>query len=162
MIKQLLAILTIAISILTFACPKRDIVRGAASASYRLPGLTRDAIKATGDAFDRKLISIEQKDKFALIFQRLANNETRFVALVDDFRAVYERTQAIDKSRLDAITAFFDAEIVDPFLQILTEYKLLSGSAAGAVKIAIEAVRVVLIQIGAGFGSTKIGSLKTL
>lgn len=129
------------------ACPKKDSVRAAAGAAYRLPGLTNDAINATRSAFEKGFISADQKDRLALLYVRLARSEKQFVEMIDLYVKTLDQTNAPDAGSFQKITAFLRSDLIEPFLQVLAEFRALPPNASAFLKIAVDSIRLVLIQI---------------
>lgn len=138
----------------TTACPKKDAVRKAAEASYRLPGLTNDVIAKIEDALSKNLITVDQARTAGGIINPIAKAEVTFVALVRSAHEIQKRTGTIPADMLGKIRTMLDADIIGPFIKLLEFHKLLSPEAAAAIGVALTALRLILTTIGTGFGST--------
>ena len=145
--------------ILTGACPKKDAIREAAKASYRLPAITNDLILKVDKARDAKLITLEQERKFGEILFPIAQAEKSFVQAVKAAEAIYRQTGQVPAGELARIRAMLDDQIIRPFLAVLDQYKLLGPNASAMLSAAIAAARLALQTIGSGFGSSLLNLL---
>lgn len=146
-------------------CPVKttpEKIRAAVDASYRLPATTNDLIKQIGDAQTQGLLSVEKRQEFGRILQKVAAAEVVFVASVKALDATYTATGQFDPTKLKDLKTYFDASIVDPFLSILSAAGLLSGTAAQGIQLAAAAVRLLLSTIGSGFGSRRLLKLASI
>lgn len=139
--------------VMAAGCPKTDHVRKAAEASYRLPAATNDLIASIEQARDRGLISVDQARTFGRYLGEMAKSEAAFVQMVKAADELTRRNPAAAAGQVERLQIFFSAQIVNPFLEILELYGVLSGPAAAAIRTALTAVRVMLATIGGGFGA---------
>lgn len=134
-------------------CPKKDAVRAAVDASYRLPATTNDVIRQVADARDRGIITVEQSKKFGDLLNKMATAEVVYVGMVKTIEAALKSTGSADPGKLKDLSAFFDTSVVTPFLAVLEFTKLLSGDNVQLILLAVTAARLLLRTIGSGIGS---------
>lgn len=142
------------------ACPKKDAVRQAAKASYRLPGSTNDLIARIKDGVARGIFTPAEARRAGAILEPLADAEIAFVRIVRTAEIVYRTTGAIDAVNLKLIQDKY-SEIVDLFLDLLEFTKVLSPENRAFLDVAIASVRLFLRTIGIGFGSSAVDKLAT-
>lgn len=148
----ILALICSSVALLA-ACPKKDALRSAIDASYRLPATTNDLIRQIREGRDRGIISTEQASRFGDLLNKMATAEVVYVDGVKALKAAVDRGDKIDKSKLSGLQLIFDRDIVGPFLDVLSLTKLLSGSQAQLILLAVDAARLLLRTIGGGIGS---------
>lgn len=175
-----LVVVILAVSMLA-GCPsgKSDAIRKAAEASYRLPAATVDILDKTKAALDAGTIDAATARKVGTILEPVAKAEVVFVGMVRAANAAAERAavlskmtnktpdQAAELASLNAslrtqtaeIKRFFDLEIITPFLGVLEVAKLISGSTAQTVVLAISAARLIIETIGSALKSSKVREL---
>ncbi len=141
-------------------CPKKDVVRKAIEASYRLPATTNDVIAAVKDARDRNIITLEQSKKFGEILLRLSQAEVVYVKAVKSmYAAVKANGGQVDQAKLLQLKTLFDETVVKPFLEILEFVGVLSGEQSRMILVAVSTLRMLLVTIGGGLGSSLLGHL---
>lgn len=138
---------------------KKDALRSAIEASYRLPAATNDLIADVEKGKAQNLISPEQARKFGADLNTLARAEVTFVQMVKAADAAFKATGTIDPATQTSLRNFFDASIISPFLDVLTSAKVLSQTDAALILTGVTAVRLLLKTIGGPIGSTKTNSL---
>lgn len=157
----LIAVVVLVSAFYATACPKKDAIRKAAEASYRLPGLTNDVISKIEEARAKGLLSVDQVRTAGGIISPIAKAEVTFVQLVKSAHEIQKRTGTIPADMLGRIRAMLDGDIIGPFIKLLEFHKLLSPEAAAAIGVALTALRLVLQTIGGGFGSTLLHLIAT-
>jgi hypothetical protein len=135
-------------------CAKKDAIREAAKASYRLPGSTNDLIDAIKTGVSKGVFTPAQARQFGDILEPITQAEITLVQLVRAANAVYQKTGSIPADQMSRIRILFDEQIVRPFARILEQYKILSPESSAILQTAIAAVRLLLNTVGTGFGST--------
>jgi hypothetical protein len=136
-------------------CPKKDAVRTAVDASYRLPATTNDIIRQVTTARDKHIITPDQAVKFGTLLNQMATAETVYVGLVKSLVAAMNTNGGVaDPGKLGALRLFFDEKVVGPFLQVLELTKVLSGDSVNLILLAVSAARLLIRTIGGGIGST--------
>lgn len=182
--KILFLLYALVISQLAFAtaCPKKDALRAAIDASYRLPATTNDLIAQLTEARDRGIITVEQARRFGDIINPLARAEVVFVGLVKAANNVATRIDFLNtkaartandnaelvslkaelQTKVSGLKAFFDVELLGPFLQVLQAAQILTGDQVQLILLAITAVRLILRTIGSGIGSKRIDALNAV
>lgn len=147
-------------SLVVTGCPKKDAVRQAVDASYRLPATTNDVIAAVKRARDQNIISLEQSKKFGEILGRLASAEVVYVKAVKAMNAAVKLNGGVvDQGKLIELRTLFDESVVKPFLEILQFVGVLSGDQSRMIMVAVATLRMLLVTIGGGIGSTLLGRL---
>lgn len=140
-------------------CPKKDGLRAAIEASYRLPASTNDVIKQVTDARDRGIISVEQSQKFGKLLNDMAKAEVVFVGMVKAANAVIDAGGKVPPGQLSDLKTYFDAAIIGPFLDVLKLIGVMSGDDVQLILMAVTAVRLLLRTIGSGIGSQLMNKL---
>lgn len=144
---------------LTTACPKKDAVRAAIDASYRLPHATNDLIDKITIARDRGIISVDTSKQFGAILNDVAKAEVVYVGMVKALQNAIDFGTAASPADLANLRSFFDAQIIEPFLRVLEIAKVLSGSDVQLVLLAITAARLLIRKIASGIGSGNVNRL---
>ncbi len=145
--------------VITSACPKKDAVRTAIDASYRLPATTNDLIAKVNEAKTKGFITADQSKKFGDLLSPLARAEVVYVGMVKALQAAVKANGTADPGQLGTLKTFFDAQVIGPFLQILEFCKVLSGDSVQVILVAVSGVRLLLRTIGLGIGSNFINAL---
>lgn len=150
-----------AATLVTAACPKpkKDALRSAVEASYRLPAATNDVIAKVADARDRGIITAEQARTFGTHLNQLARAEVVFVDMVKAAKETFDRTGSVDPTAFRRLRDYFDASLIEPFLRVLEAARLLSGTDVALITTAITAVRLILRTIGRDLRSRSVGTL---
>lgn len=135
-------------------CNKQKSLSVAAEAAKDIGGGTRDVIKAVGEAFDEKLITLEQKDKLADLLGNIARGGQKGVAAID----ALEKAGVTTLSGADAetLSRVFTDDVVAPFLQLLTELGKLSDSSSAAIRAALVSVRTAIVLLSSRIGRADI------
>lgn len=152
-IAQIVLLALVMTSSLGFACERKSAVRRAIEASYRLPATTNDVIKQVREGRDRGIISTDQAAKFGEALNKMAAAELAYIDAVKIIKAAVEKGQTPDRSAMANLQFIFDSQIVGPFLDVLSLARLISGSQADLILLAVEAARLLLRTIGGGIGS---------
>lgn len=135
-------------------CGRQKSIEVAAEAAKDIGGGVRDTIKAVSDAYDAKLITLEQKDKLALLLKRIAQGGQKGV----DAIAFLESKGATTLSGPDSlsITRIFNDDVVAPFLELLTEMGKLTDAQAAAIRAALASVRTAIVLLSSKIGRADI------
>lgn len=152
--KSLIVCLVLFAAFVNVACPKKDAIREAAKASYRLPAATNDLIDRVKAGVANGVITPAQARAIGGILDPVATAELALVRLVRAADAIYRKTGTIPADQMARIKILFDSQIVTPFLKLLEMTKLLSPDASAMLGTAIAGVRLFLSTIGGGFGSS--------
>lgn len=137
----------------TLACPKKDAVRAAIDASYRLPRATNDLIAKVTTARDTQIITVEQARQFGTVLNDIAKAEVIYVGMVKAMQNAIDSGTPTTPAQLANLRSFFDASIVEPFLHVLELAKVLSGNDVQLILLAITAARLLILKIASGIGS---------
>jgi hypothetical protein len=152
-LKTAIAALAIFCVILTAACPKKDAIREAAKASYRLPGATVDLENAIKSGHDQGVISADLARKFGDALEPAARAEKTLVVLVRAADKIHQQTGSVPAAQMSEITKTIDAIIV-AVSDSIKIFHLLPANAQAILNVTLTAVRVLLQTIGGGFGSS--------
>lgn len=139
--------------ILNSACPPKDRVRAAIDASYRLPAATNDIIEKVRDGRDRGIITPDQSRSLGTHLNTIARAQVVFVQMVKTIHETRARTGKADAIQLAAARDYFDAEIVEPFLKVLEDAKIISKDTGAFIVVAISAAKTLIRTIARGIGS---------
>jgi len=128
-----------------------------AEAVKDISGGTRDVIKAVGEAFDKKLITIQQKDKLADMLIRISKGGQKGVATL----AAIEASGVLELSPQQKVdlTKLLDDEVVGPFLDLITELGSLSPESSAAIRAAMSSLRVAVLLLASRVGRNDIEGL---
>lgn len=135
------------------ACNKDETKKSLAVASEAakdIAGGTRDTIKAVGQAFDKKLITLEQKDKLADLLIAISKGGQKGVAAISALEA--SGVTELDLNQASALNALFDTEVITPFLDLISELAKLSPSQSAAIRAALSGVRVAILLLSQKIG----------
>lgn len=133
-----------------FACNKQNTLNQAAEAAKDIGGGTRDVIKAVGDAYQAKLITLEQKDRLADLLIQISKGGQKGVAAIEKLQQQGVSIPTLDQKQI--LNKLFDDEVISPFLRLLTEMGKLSESSAASIRLALASVRTAIVLL-----SNKIG-----
>lgn len=157
----LYCVLIVGIAATSTGCPKKDALRAAADASYRLPAATNDIIEQVATARDTGLISIETAAQFGKHLNDMARAEVVFVGMVR--AAVAANSGNVNADAKSAATAelrkYFDLNIVGPFLNTLELVRLLTADQKQLIMLAITAAKLLIRTIAGGLGSANYNRL---
>lgn len=138
---------------------KKSALRSAIDASYRLPAATNDVIAKVAAARDQGIITPETSRSLGEKLNAVARAEVKFVEMVKVANAAFQANGVIDAITQGNLKAFFDSDIVTPFLDVLTIAKVITGPNAAALSLAVTAARLLIRTIANGIGSSKRSSL---
>lgn len=138
--------------VFVMACPKKDVIRQAAKASYRLPGSTNDLIAQIKKGVELKIFTPAEARRFGDILDPIADVEIAFVKIVRTAERIYRETGTIPADLSKEIKDKYD-EIVTLFLDLLQFAGVLDADDRAFIEVAIATVRVFLRTIGIGLGS---------
>lgn len=150
--KKIILCLVVICSLLLMACPKEDVVRKAAKASYSLSGLTADVAVAAQKAYHDGLIDVHSKDRIAVWLKQISKGGKQFTALTE----AAHKSQVADAGTINSLNLILSTEITAPFLEILQELKILSKDASDFLQTAIAALRSAILVISSALSTTKV------
>jgi hypothetical protein len=104
----------------------------------RTPG-----VNVTRTLYEGHLISLAQKDKIATGFIALADGGVAFDATVAALKAQYGDN--VPKNQIDTVVAVFNTNIVNKFLDVLKDLKLVS--AGNQIASTVELIRTSVLAI---------------
>ena len=134
------------------ACNSKKTLEVAAEAAKDIGGGTRDVIQAVGQAYDKKLITLEQKDKLADLLGQIARGGQKGVAALQALEAA--GVTELSSDHRANLNKLFDDAVIGPFLDLLTEIGKLSSESSMAIRAALATVRTAILLF-----SQKIGRL---
>ena len=146
----LLAVTLISYTCAGFACNRQNTLAQAAEAAKDIGGGVRDVIKAVGEAYDAKLISLEQKDQLAEILKTIAKGGQKGVDAIQKLQE-----QGVDIPTPDQraiLNRIFDDDVVAPFLGLLTRLGTLSNEQSVAIRAALASVRTAIVLLSSRIG----------
>jgi len=141
--------LLLVLTLIVAACTPKQLSQ-AAEAAKDIGGGTRDVVKAVREAYEAKLISIEQKDRLAELLKQIARGGQKGVDAID-FLQKHGVTQPTPEQSRN-LSRIFDDEVVAPFLNLLTELGKLSDESSVAIRTALASVRTAIVVFSAKIG----------
>lgn len=136
-----------------FACSKEKTLDAAAEAAKDIGGGLRDTTRAVSEAYDKKLITLEQKDKLADLLIQIAKGGQKGVDQIEKMQKSGSPIGGPEGITLDKI---FSDEVVAPFLKLLTELGTLSDSSSAAIRVALASVRTAIVLLSSKIGRTDV------
>jgi hypothetical protein len=131
-------------------CNRQSTLNSAAEAAKDIGGGTRDVIKAVGDAYQAKLITLEQKDRFADLLKAIAQGGQRGVDAIEFLQKQGVETPTAEQ-RIN-LMRIFDDDVIAPFLNLLTEIGKLSNAQSVAIRAALASVRTAIVLLSSRIG----------
>lgn len=155
MIRRFLISLILCIAIVTapFAltgCGSSKTLQQAAEAAKDIGGGTRDVIKAVREAYEKGLITKEQKDHFADLLGSIARGGKKGVDVIDALFKSGVTDLTADKASL--LNKAFSDEVIAPFLELITDIAKLSDSQSMAIRAAIAGLRTTILLLSQRIG----------
>lgn len=129
--------------------PKKALAE-ASEAAKDIGGGTRDTINAVSQAFDAKLLTLEQKDKLADLLIAIAKGGQKGVAALQAIEA--SGVTELDLTQREMLNRLFDEAVIAPFLDLLTELGKLSNESSAAIRAALAAVRTAILLFSQKIG----------
>jgi len=154
----LVLVLLLAFTLGNTGCPKSEpqspkkLVAQAAEVAKDVGGSTRDVIKAVGQAYDQKLITLEQKDKYADLLIKISEGGQKGVSALTELEKHVGETGQIPADKWQLLNALFNSELVTPFLNFLTEINKLTPEANVAIQVSVIALRSLILRLSDAFG----------
>lgn len=122
-------------------CPQKqkdDALTVAAESEKDLAKDIQFALTAVREAWEKKLITTEQKNKFAHLLGQIAVGDQKAVEVTASLKAA----GATDTSALNLI---FNDQVIAPFLNVLTELGKLTPEGNAAIRAALAGVRTTIL-----------------
>ena len=138
-------------------CDKKKALAEAAEAAKDIGGGTRDVIEAVGKAYDQKLITLEQKDKLADLLIAIAKGGQKGVQALDTLEK--SGVTELTPDQRSILNKLFDVEVIDPFLNLISEIAKLSDESQTAIRIALASVRTAILLFSNKIGRNDIQKL---
>lgn len=135
-------------------CNKQKTLEVAAEAAKDIGGGVRDTIKAVSDAYDAKLITLEQKDRLALLLKKIAQGGQRGVDALELLES--KGVASLDVPEAKDLNRIFSDEVVAPFLNFLTEMGKLTDTQSAAIRAALVTVRTAIVLLSSKIGRADI------
>lgn len=121
-----------------------------AEAAKDIGGGTRDVIKAVGDAYHKGLITLTQKDRYADLLGRIARGGQKGVDAID---ALFKSgITDLPADQALALNKLFSAEVIDPFLSLLSEFASLSANASAVIQASISSLKTIILLVSQKIG----------
>lgn len=146
MLRKLTPLLLIAVlfvSLITTACPSQSTIQKAIHAAQKIDSVTATAVQTTILAFNENLITAEQKESLLPKLNLLAKGSDAFKNAAEKLKAEY--SSGIPPDKFIVLSAMLEANVVAPFLEVLSELKLIKNSSK--ILAAIGLIHVTLISI---------------
>jgi hypothetical protein len=131
-------------------CGGEKTLSQAAEAAKDIGGGTRDVIKAVGEAYDKKLITLEQKDRLADTLKSIAKGGQKGVDAIELLQKQGVENPTPEQSRL--LMTIFDNDVIAPFLNLLTDLSKLSPSSSATIRAALASVRTAILLLSSRIG----------
>jgi hypothetical protein len=125
------------------ACDSKRALDEAAEAAKDIGGGVRDVTAAVGQAYDKQLITLAQKDRLADILIRISQGGQQGVETIAALHAA--GVTDIDGQHRIELDAIFTNAVVGPFLELLTEIGRLPTDANLAIRASLPAVRSAIL-----------------
>jgi hypothetical protein len=119
------------------------------TSSSKIATAADQGVNITRELYESKVISPAQTKVIAQLFANLAAGGILFDSTVANIEAQYG--SKVPASEIAKLSAIFNTEIVDQFLAILEQMKLISNS--DQLKLVIESIRVAVLAIASVFGT---------
>ena len=130
--------------------PSKKTIEQTAETAKDLGGGTRDAIAAVRKAWEKKLITLEQKDQWADWLGEIARGGKKGVDVLD--KLVKSGATIIPADTSALLNKIFSDEVVAPFLKFLTDIGKLDEAQSAAIRAAVAGLRTTILLL-----STRIG-----
>lgn len=147
MLKKIYSLLLIvalsATTILTTACPSKSVITKAINAAEKIDSITATAVAVTNSAFAEGLISFDQKEILLPKLDSLAKGSLAFKNAALTLKAEYDKD--IPKDKLQILSRMLEADVIAPFLEVLSELKLIKNTSK--ILAAIGLINVALVSI---------------
>lgn len=132
-------------------CSKTNLKK-AAEAAKDINMATLRVVRAVAQAYDKKLIGLETKDKLADLLKKMADAGFKGTQIIDYLNSKYNgNTSLIPQEEWRNIFVVFDDGVVAPFLEILRTLGALSPDNAYQIRIALQGVRSLVLVIASAF-----------
>lgn len=155
-IRRLLAINTLVLVLVLggvaplAGCGGEKQLAQAAEAAKDIGGGTRDVIKAVGEAYQKGLLTLAQKDRFADLLKAIARGGQKGVSVIEALQKAGVTT--LNGEQRKQLTLIFDDEVVAPFLELLQDLGKLSESSSAAIRAALVSVRTAIVLLSSRIG----------
>lgn len=135
-------------------CGGEKQLKQVAEAAKDISGGTRDVIAAVGQAHDKQLITLQQKDKLADLLIAIAKGGQKGVDVIAALEAAGATSIPSDKQKL--LSTIFSDEVTTPFLQLLTELGKLTDSQSAAIRLALGGLRTTILLLSQKIGRSDV------
>ena len=153
-VQLLIAVITAGAMMPMTGCGGAKHLGQAAEAAKDIGGGTRDVIKAVGEAYQKGLLSRDQKDRLADLLKAIAKGGQKGVDTIEALQRAQVST--LDNEQRRQLTRIFDDEVIAPFLELLTELGKLSDSSSIAIRAALASVRTAIVLLSSRIGRTDV------
>ena len=126
----------------------------AAEAAKDIGGGTRDVVKAVSEAYQKGLLTLPQKDRFADLLKAIARGGQKGVAVIEALQKA--GVSELNGDQRKQLTVIFDDDVVAPFLELLQELGKLSESSSVAIRAALVSVRTAIVLLSNRIGRTDV------
>lgn len=138
---------------LTTACPSKLTLENAARQSSRIAGYADQTTDVVRELYRAQTISLAQKDAAADKLISLAQGGKRFDEMVARLQASFGGSGNVPKPEFSKLLASFNAEVVNKFLDVLGELRIIQASEK--LRKSINLLIVSIKIIARAFGTEK-------
>lgn len=152
--KKILLICVVLFSLLfNTACPEKakKTFRKASEASAKLSIYGEKLIQANIDAFKAKEISPETFNKLNSLTGKFVDGMKIYEKALDDAELVIKTSGEIPAGTLEKLSLIFNEHVVDSFLEILTEFKVVGNENSEVIKTLLAGIRLAILTIQESF-----------
>ncbi len=142
--KCLLSILLIMTVLMATACPSQSIITKAINAAEKVDSITQTAVDVANAAYTEGLLTLDQKEKLLPKLNLLAKGSTAFQNAATILKNEYHSGE-IPNDKLLILSRMLETDVVAPFLDVLSELKLIKN--ASKVLAAIGLINLALVSI---------------
>lgn len=126
------------------ACPSPPTIEKAKSASAKLAGIADTGVNLTRTLYRRDVISLEQKDRVADAFIKLAKSGVFFDKTVRELENIYTDSHP-PRDKLSELIVLFNSGIVADFITLLTTLRVISADGKFVRTIELMKTSILLI-----------------
>lgn len=141
--KFLTSLILIAVLLFSTACPSKSTIQKAVNAAQKIDSVTATAVSTANLAFTEGLLTFEQKESLLPKLNLLQKGSDAFKNAANKLKAEY--AGEIPPDKLQVLVRILNADIIAPFLEILSELKIIKN--ASRILAAIGVIHVTLIEI---------------
>lgn len=151
--KIILSLVIVYSLIMVTACPSRSGLEKAFNESARVASLAETAAVTTGEFYSSGLIPLATKDRIADALALVVKNGKSFHKVLVGLKAQYgDRLSEIPKAELANLDLLFSTQVITPFLEILSNFRVLSPEIARKLVVAFSILKTAILTVSSVFG----------